>query len=248
MIAEETAGWASTRPSARPTVPAPTASDSRSPVLPSVLVRILVDSPSGATGPTVQGVGAVAMPAPHEFALDVIRSWPDVAREAAYRVLLGHGAPDQLADGSLRWDGLGPWKRVVVCATDDDDDPDDVVESVIEATIPDTRRAAVDEVADEFHVAIEVDGEISVRGPDLKANALTLNIVHDIVVDGLAPERARERRALELAELRRGHAPADVDELHLVDDAPHGEPSTIRSHTDHRPVDGTRHDELGNSS
>ena len=40
---------------------------------------------------------------------------------------------------ALRWDGLGPWKRVVVCAEDGDDDPDDVIESVIDVTIPDER-------------------------------------------------------------------------------------------------------------
>ena len=52
-----------------------------------------------------------------EYALDVIRSWPDAAREAAYNVLVAHGAPDVLEDRAVRWDGLGPWKRVVVCAT-----------------------------------------------------------------------------------------------------------------------------------
>ena len=86
------------------------------------------------------------------FALDVIRPWPDVAREAAYQVILVHGPPDVVDERSLRWDGLGPWKRVVVCADDGDDDPDDVIESVIDATIPAARRADVDAVATEFRV------------------------------------------------------------------------------------------------
>src|SRR3954463_12072461 len=93
-------------------------------------------------------------------ALDVIRHWPDVAREAGLQVLQAHGAPDELDDGWLQWDQLGPWKRVVVCADDDDDDECDVVESVVDARIADDRHAAI---ADEWHVRVEDDGEIAVR-------------------------------------------------------------------------------------
>jgi hypothetical protein len=163
------------------------------------------------------------------FALDVIRSWPDVAREAAYQVILVHGSPDDLDEHSMRWEHLGPWKRVVVCADDGDDDPDDVIESVIDATIPDACRDALDEVAAEFRIAIEGDGELSVTGPDLHVNAITLNVVHDMVTTGLRPQEARERRARDLADLREGHPPADADELHFADDAPHGEPRSLGS-------------------
>jgi hypothetical protein len=163
------------------------------------------------------------------FALDVIRSWPDVAREAAYQVLLVHGPPDSLDDHSLRWNDLGPWKRVVVCADDGDDDPDDVIESVVDATVPADRRADIDDVAVEFRVTLERDGEISVRGPDLHANAITLNVVHDIATRGLRPLAAREKRSRDLADLRDGHPPADADELHFADDAPHGEPRSTGS-------------------
>ena len=163
------------------------------------------------------------------FALDVIRPWPDVAREAAYQVILVHGPPDELEEQSVRWNGLGPWKRVTVCADDGDDDPDDVIESVIDVTIPEARRADVDAVAAEFRVTIEDDGELAVSGPDLHVNAITLNVVHDMVEHGLAPQPARERRARDLADLRDGHPPADADELHFADDAPHGEPRTVGS-------------------
>jgi hypothetical protein len=182
------------------------------------------------------------------FALDVIRQWPDVAREAAYNVLLAHGAPDHLDDDAVRWDDVGPWKRVVVCADDDDDDPSDVVESVIDATIPDSARDAVGEIASDWHVHVEDDGELAVRGPDLKTNVLTLNVVHCMVHDGLTPEQARERRALQLAELRDGHPPDDVDELHFVADAPHGEPQTITPHAPGDVVAAEHRDEVGNST
>ena len=141
-----------------------------------------------------------------------------------------HGAPDRLDDDAVRWDGVGPWKRVVVCAEDDDDDPDDVVESVIDATIPEAARDAIAEIAADWRVHVEDDGELAVRGPDLKINVLTLNVVHCMVHDGLTPEQARERRARQLAELRDGRPPADVDELHFAADAPHGEPQTITPH------------------
>jgi hypothetical protein len=162
------------------------------------------------------------------FALDVIRPWPDVAREAAYQVILVHGPPDELDEHSLRWDHLGPWKRVVVCADDGDRDPNDVIESVIDVPIPPARRAAIEEVAAEFRIRIDDDdGEIAVSGPDLHANAITLNVVHAMVVVGLAPQEARERRSRDLAALRDGRAPADADELHFADDAPHGEPRAV---------------------
>ena len=188
------------------------------------------------------------MPEQHQFALDVIRRWPDVAREAAYNVLLAHGAPDRLDDAAVQWDGLGPWKRVVVCAEDDDDDPDDVVESVIDVTLPESVRAAVDEIAADWHVHVEDDGELAVRGPDLKTNVLTLNVVHCMVRDGLTPEQARERRALQLAEMREGRPPDDVDELHFAADAPHGEPQTMTPYTPASVVAAEHRDELGNSS
>lgn len=183
-----------------------------------------------------------------KFALDVIRGWPDAAREAAYNVLLAHGAPDQLDAGAVQWDGLGPWKRVVVCAEDEDDDPDDVVESVIDVAIPESVRAAVDEIVADWHVHVEDDGELAVRGPDLKTNVLTLNVVHSIVHDGLTAEQARERRALQLAELREGRPPDDIDELHFAADAPHGEPQTITPHHSTDSVAAVRRDEVGNQS
>jgi len=163
------------------------------------------------------------------FALDVIRPWPAAAREAAYQVILVHGPPHELDDRSLRWEHLGPWKRVVVCADDGDDDPDDVIQSVIDASIPDACRPALDEVSAEFRITIDDDGELSVTGPDLHVNAITLNVVHDMVTSGLPPQAARERWARDLADLRDGHPPADADELHFADDAPHGEPRSLGS-------------------
>jgi hypothetical protein len=175
------------------------------------------------------------------YALDVIRTWPTVARAAAHQVLLVHGSPAELDEHVLRWEHLGPWKRVVICADDGDDDPEDVIESVIDASIPDDRRAAVDAVATEFRIVVEDDGELSVTGPDLHANAITLNVVHDMVVHGLRPQEARERRSRDLADLRDGHPPADADELHFADDAPHGEPRTIESDGPGSTEEGTNH-------
>lgn len=172
---------------------------------------------------------AVTDPQGRPFALDVIRPWPAGARAAAYQVILVHGPPDDLDDHSLRWDHLGPWKRVVVCADDGDGDLQDVIESVIDVSLAPARRAAVEEVATEFRVTLEDDGEIAVSGPDLHSNAITLNVVHAMAVDGLAPQDARERRSRDLANLRDGRPPTDADLLHFAGDAPHGEPRTIGS-------------------
>ena len=134
-----------------------------------------------------------------------------------------------LDDDAVRWDGLGPWKRVVVCAEDDDDDPDDVVESVIDVTIPEAVTGRRRRDRRRWHVHVEDDGELAVRGPDLKINAITLNVVHGMVHDGLTPAGPRASRPA-LADLRDGRPPDDADELHFAADAPHGEPSTITAH------------------
>jgi hypothetical protein len=156
------------------------------------------------------------------FALDVIRDWPDTARQAAYGVILVHGAPDVLDERALRWDHLGPWKRVVVCA----DDGDGVVESVIDATVADEHRSDVASVEEEFGVAVEDDGELSVRGRDLQVNVVTLNVLHAFISGEVTLDEARERRTRDLADLRDGKPPADAGEIHFADDAPHGEPRT----------------------
>jgi len=169
----------------------------------------------------------------------VIRPWPQMAREAAYQVILVHGPPDELDEHSLRWEHLGPWKRVVVCADDGDGDAEDVIESVIDASIPERCRAAVDEVATEFRLVIHDDGELRVSGPDLHVNAITLNVVHEMVTSGLPPQAARERWARDLADLRDGHPPADADELHFADDAPHGEPRPFGGEGPDRPDGAT---------
>jgi hypothetical protein len=161
------------------------------------------------------------------YALDVIRPWPDAAREAAYQVILVHGAPDELDSDALCWRGIGPWKRVVVCAADGED-PSGVIESVIDATVPEHRRDEVDAVAEEFRVHLEDDGEVSVRGPDLFCNAITLNAIHG-VVHGLSAEEARDQRARDLSDLREGHPARELEMLRFADDAPHGEPSAIRT-------------------
>ena len=134
------------------------------------------------------------MPEQDRFALDVIRKWPDAAREAAYNVLLAHGAPDQLDDTRRAMGRARPVEARRRVRRGRRRDPDDVVESVIDATIPDAARGAVDEVATDWHVHVEDDGEIAVRGPDLKINALTLNVVHSMVTTASRPNRAAAPR------------------------------------------------------
>lgn len=172
------------------------------------------------------------------FALDVIRPWPPTARSAAYEVLRVHGAPDRVEERSLRWDHLGPWKRVVVCADDGSKYTDECVESVIDGVVPEDRRAVVDAVAVEFRITVEDDGEIAVRGPDLHCNAITLNVLYALITEGLRPDDARARRSGDLAAMRAGTPPPDADELHLVDDAPHREPRSFGNGSA-APVPGT---------
>jgi hypothetical protein len=171
------------------------------------------------------------------YALDVIRSWPDRAREAAYQVIRVHRSPDELEPGSLCWRGIGPWKRVVVRAHDGNEDPDDAVEAVIDAVVPAERHRDVVAVAAEFRVRMEDDGELSVRGRDLPSNVVTLNVLHSLVEGALSVEEAREQRSRHLADLRDGRPPADIQTLRLANDAPCGEPRPVgaRAASDVRP-------------
>lgn len=167
------------------------------------------------------------------YALDVIRSWPDVARQAAHQVLLVHRAPHEVASDALCWIGIGPWERVVVRAGDPDADPEEavewVVEAVVAAEVPADRRAAVDEVAAEFRVRIG-DGELAVFGRDLASNVVTLNALHALVTGELTVDEARARRAGDLDLLRSGRSPTGAETLRFADDAPCGEPRLLHAH------------------
>ena len=161
------------------------------------------------------------------YALDVIRHWPPVAREAAYHVILVHRQPHVVEPDVLEWHAIGPWKRVTVTA--DAKDADDVVEAVIEATVPTDRRGDLEAVAEEFRVRVGSGDELAVRGRDLAGNVITLNIVHELVEGTLTPEEARDRRALDMADLRAGRPPVTAETCRFADDAPHGEPRTVGS-------------------
>jgi hypothetical protein len=167
------------------------------------------------------------------YALDVIRSWPDVARQAAHQVLMVHRAPSVVEDDSLCWTGIGPWKRVLVRAGSSGADPDvvleSVIESVVEAEIPADRRADVATVASEFRVDVEDDGEIVVRGRDLASNVITLNVLHALVDRELSVDAARERRAVDLAALRAGRPSPGAETLRFAGDAPCGEPRLLNA-------------------
>lgn len=167
--------------------------------------------------------GSVVKP----YALDVIRHWPRVAREAAYHVILVHRQPHVVEPDMLEWHGIGPWKRVTVAA--DAEDPDDVVEAVIEAIVPADRRGDVAAVAAEFRVHVGSGDELAVRGRDLAGNVITLNILHELVEGTLTPDDARDRRALDMADLRAGRPPVTAETCRFADDAPHGEPRTVGS-------------------
>lgn len=167
------------------------------------------------------------------YALDVIRSWPEPARQAAHQVLMVHRAPHDVSADALRWRGIGPWKTVTVRTVDADADPETVVEEIIEsvvtAEIPRERRHVVEQVADEFRVRLD-DGEVVVVGRDLASNVITLNALHALVVGEVSVDEARTRRARHLDLLRSGRAPVGAETLRFADDAPCGEPRLLNAH------------------
>ena len=147
--------------------------------------------------------GRPPMPEQDRFALDVIRPWPDVAREAAYQVLLVHGAPDQLDDRTAALGRARPVEARRRVRRRRRRRPRRRRRVGHRRHDPRRRRAARSTRSPPSGTSTSKhDGELAVRGPDLKINALTLNVVHTMVHEGLrrrtgsrAPRSAAGRAA-----------------------------------------------------
>ncbi len=137
---------------------------------------------------------------------DIIRAWPEESREAAQLVLDRHGPPDEATESLLIWHDRGRWKRIIASRAfyrhDFPTTHHDSVETVIDYRVPCDKFTDIARFDGSVIVERTV-GEVSARCHDEEANALALNLMHDIVTGAKTVEEARDYYAREFLDYRR---------------------------------------------
>src|SRR5690554_5391508 len=139
-------------------------------------------------------------------ASELLQRWPEESREAGQLVVDQYGEPDEITDFQMVWHRPGPWKRIVASRTfypHDFPTPHiDSVESFIDYRVPPEKVSEL--AAFDGSVVVErTAGEVSARCHDEQANALALNLMHDIVTGAKGVDEARRYYAQEFADYRR---------------------------------------------
>lgn len=139
-------------------------------------------------------------------ATELIRDWPEESREAAQLVIDQYGAPDEATESQLIWHDRGAWKRIIASRAfyrHDFPTPHfDSVETVIDYKVPPEKFS--DLARFDGSVVVErTVGEVSARCHDEEANALALNLMHDIVTGAKTVQEARDYYAKEFLDYRR---------------------------------------------
>jgi hypothetical protein len=152
-------------------------------------------------------------------ATDIIKAWPEEAREAAQLVIDAYGEPHEATGSLLVWYGVGAWKRIVASKAfyrhDFPAPHTDSVESVIDYRVP--PEMATPLAAYDGSVVVErTAGEISARCHDEQANFLALNLAHDIVTGSRSVAEARAHYAKEFLDFRRGRPTPYMEKLHFT--------------------------------
>ena len=158
---------------------------------------------------------------------EIVKGWPDEAREAAELVLKKYGEPHEATESFLVWHRVGPWKRLIASRTfyrHEFPTPHiDAVESVIDYRVP--AEKASDVMRFDGSVIIErTAGEVSARCHDEEANNLALNLMHDIVVGARTVREARDYYAREFLDYRRKLETPYMDRLRFEPNADAADP------------------------
>lgn len=137
---------------------------------------------------------------------EVIKSWPEEAREPAQLVIDKYGEPDEATETLLTWHKVGPWKRITASrAVHLHNFPVphwDAVESVIDYRVPVEFIAPIVEFDGSVTVR-RTAGEASAQCHDEEANSLALNLTRDMVTGKKTVQEARDYYAKEFLDYRR---------------------------------------------
>lgn len=146
----------------------------------------------------------------------IIKDWPEEARESAALVVKQYGEPHEATDTELTWLDVGSWKRLVArSAFWQHDFPaphTDSVETFIDYRVPVEMFTPLAR----FDGSVMVErttGEVSARCHDEQANSLALNLMHDIVSRSKTVDEARDYYAKEFLDARRKQPTPYMDKL-----------------------------------
>ena len=171
-----------------------------------------------------------------QSAAAIIAQWPEESREAAQLVIDAYGEPAEAVPSRLTWFDVGSWKRIEAQRTfwqHAFPAPHiDAVESFIDYLVPVEMFTPLAQF--DGSVMVErTSGEVSARCHDEQANALALNLMHDMVTGARDADDARAYYAKEFLDARRkrptpymdglrfgskGSPAADPDERVLTDE------------------------------
>jgi len=137
---------------------------------------------------------------------EIIRNWPEDAREPAQLVIDKYGEPDEVTGTLLTWQEAGPWKRISASkAVHLHNFPVphwDAVESVIDYRVPVEFITPIVEFDGSVTIK-RTAGEASAQCHDEEANSLALGLMHDMVTGKKTVQEARDYYAKEFLDYRR---------------------------------------------
>jgi len=150
---------------------------------------------------------------------EIIKAWPEEAREAAQLVIDQYGEPQEATPTVLTWFDAGPWKPVLASKVFYEHQfpaPHyDSVESVIDYRVPAEKATELTQF--DGSVIIErTAGEASARCHDEQANFLALNLMHDVVTGQKSVAEARQYYATEFLDARRKQTTPYMEELRFT--------------------------------
>lgn len=158
---------------------------------------------------------------------EIIKGWPEDAREPAQLVINKYGEPHEATESFLTWHRVGPWKRVVASkAVSLHNFPAphwDAVESVIDYRVPVQYITSIVKFDGSVTVRRSA-GEASARCHDEEANQLALNLMHDIVTGKKTTQEARDYYAKEFLDYRRKKPTPYMNELRVEPQKNSGDP------------------------
>jgi hypothetical protein len=147
---------------------------------------------------------------------EIVKTWPDAARTAAYAMMEKYGAPDEASRSLLLWHDNGPWRRTIVYRDEAQHNFPLPHRDVLEQFIP--YRVPVDKFDDlaAFDGSVLVDrtkGLMSARCAGEGGNFLALNLADEIVKGMKDVPTARKAYAEAMKAKAEGNTPEIMQRL-----------------------------------
>jgi hypothetical protein len=151
-----------------------------------------------------------------ETAEEIVKTWPETAREAANAMIDKYGAPDEATASLLLWHNNGPWRRTAAYREEAQHNFPAPHRDVLEQFIP--YRVPVDKFDDlaAFDGSVLVDrtkGLMSARCAGEGGNFLALNLAHEIIEGRKDVEKARAAYAEAMKARMEGNTPEIMQRL-----------------------------------